>query len=245
MFGNSGFTELEKKNKSPRFSSGNKSLDKLLKGGFHQDLIYLLYGDSRLIPDILQKTAVLSYRTKDFNKRVAYVDCNNKFNPYDISKLAVKEGFSPVQVLENILISRAFTWEQLVEVLENKIAFLENISILMVSGLTTFWPGYDLKSFEQLLKAVSGIKQVLFKISPLVILTCPMNKYSQIKPQGGKYLTHFGNVLVMINKKERNIEYSLIQHPFLAESQVIEWIPQQPKRRLKRPLKNTTMDQWF
>ena len=72
-----------------------------------------------------------------------------------------------------------------------------------------------------------------------------MNTYSKFKPQGGKYLTYFGNVLVTIDSKKRFIEYRLIQHPFLPERQINKRVPLQPKRGLKIPLKNTTLDQWF
>jgi hypothetical protein len=245
VFNNSGFTELEKKKLLLSYSSGNKVLDEILNGGFRQDLIYLLYGDKRTITTILQKTAVLTFKDRQFSKKVVYIDCNNHFNPYNISKLAVRETLSPVNVLKNILISRAFTWEQMVEVLENRISCLDNVKILMVSGLTAFWPDYELKSFEQLLQALSGIKHILFKTAPLIILTCPSNAYSEIKPQGGKYLAHFGNVLVAINRKERYIEYRLIQHPSLPEERIIERTPSSPKRGRKIPLKNATIDQWF
>ena len=244
MYTNSGLSELEKKKSLPIYSSGDLILDEILSGGFHHDLIYLLYGDKRLIATILQKTAVLSFRGKDFSKKVAYVDCINRFNPYNISKLAVSEGLPPVKVLENILISRSFTWEQMVEVLENKISTLKDIKILMISGITSFWPNYEQLAFEQLLQAISGIKQTLFNSAPLTILTAPLNKHSKFKPQGGKYLEHFGNVLVIINSKERKVEYRLIQHPFLPENVISKQIPKQPKRGLKRPLKNSTLDQW-
>lgn len=245
MFTNSGYSELEKKKSLPIYSSGDRNLDELLSGGFHHDLIYLLYGDQRLIPTILQKTAVLSFRNKNFSKKVAYVDCINRFNPYNISKLAASEGLPPVKVLESILISRSFTWEQMVEVLETKISTLRDVKVLMISGITSFWPNYEQKAFEQLLQAISGIKQTLFRTAPLTILTAPMNKYSKFKPQGGKYLTHFGNVLAIINSKKRYTEYRLIQHPFLPERRITKQTPQQPKRGLKKPLRNTILDQWF
>lgn len=245
VFNNSGFSELEKKKLVSIYSSGDTTLNELLSGGFYHDLIYLLYGDKRLIATILQKTAVLSFRDKDFSQKVAYVDGINRFNPYNISKLAVGQGLSPVQVLTNIIISRVFTWEQMVEVLENKISTLRDVKILIVSGITSLWPNYELKAFEQLLQAISGIKQTLFKTAPLTILTAPMNKFSKFKPQGGKYLAHFGNVLVIIDSKKRYVEYSLIQHPFLPEKRITKRIPQQPKRGLKKPLRNTILDQWF
>lgn len=79
VLGNSGFSELEKKRLLPTYSSGDFKLDKLLSGGFRQDLLYLLYGDKRIIASILQKTAVLSFKDKDFKEKVAYVEFNHPY----------------------------------------------------------------------------------------------------------------------------------------------------------------------
>jgi len=241
----SGFDELRHKLSLPCLKSGDEILDELLSGGFRKDLVYLLYGDRKIIVDIMISTMVLSFKDRNFSKRVAFVDMNNRFNPYKISVLAAAEGLSPKTVLENILISRAFTYEQMVELLENKIALLENIKILGISGITTLWPNYDQSTFEGLLKAISGIKQTILKTNPLILLTAPLNKHSVFRPQGGKYLAHFGSVLILITKKKRFIEYSLIQHPSMPEKTVRKMISLQPKRNLKKPIKNLTLDRFL
>jgi len=76
-------------------------------------------------------------------------------------------------------------------------------------------------------------------------MTAPIHKFSDIKPEGGKYLQHFGTVLISILNKERYIKYTLIQHPSLPERQLRKWIPLKPKRNLSKPAKNTTLDKWF
>ena len=40
-------------------------------------------------------------------------------------------------VLEHILIFRSFTWEQIVEVLQNRICQLENIKMIIIADITT------------------------------------------------------------------------------------------------------------
>ena len=242
---NSSFEEFNRKKLLPIYSSGDKILDELLSGGFQNDLVYLLYGDRKIITDILQKTAVYSFLDKEFSKKVAYVDGNNKFNPYSISKLAASKMLSPRMVLEHILISRAFTWEQMVELLQNRICQLENVKIIMIAGITTLWPNYEQQTFEGMLQAISGIKKLILKSSPVIILTGSVNKYSEFKPKGGKYLAHFGSVLVLINNKERYIEYRLIQHPSKPEMCLIKRKPQKTKRGLRKPMKNTILDQWI
>ncbi len=241
----SGIDELKHKQSLPYYKSGDKILDELLLGGFRQDLVYLLYGDGKIIVDIMINTMVLSFQGNNFSKRAVLVDMNNRFNPYKISILAAAVGLSPKTVLENIIISRAFTFEQMVEVLENRVFDLELVKILGVSGITTLWPNYDQNTFEGLLKSISGIKKTILKNNPLILLTAPLHKNSEFRPQGGRYLAHFGSVLVMINNKKRYIEYSLIQHPSMPEKTVKKMKPPPLKRNLKIPLKNLTLDQFL
>ena len=116
MVFDSGLREFEKKNSVPIIPTGNETLNKLLLGGFHLDLLYLLYGDKRITTDILLKTAVNAQITLNKNTildnsvKVAYVDGINRFSPYKIAKYAVNLRLNPRTVLENILISRVFTW---------------------------------------------------------------------------------------------------------------------------------------
>lgn len=98
---------------------------------------------------------------------------------------------------------------------------------------------------KPLLKAISGIKKTILKINPLILLTAPLNKHSVFRPQGGKYLAHFGSVLILITKKKRFIEYSLIQHPSMPEKTIRKMISLRPKRNLKKPIKNLTLDRFL
>jgi hypothetical protein len=232
-------------------SSGDSTLDELLGGeGFHKDLIYLLYGDKKRTTNILLSTAVIAQKTYvnggiGNDIKIAFIDGNNRFNPYNVSKLAVSLRLSPRQVLENILIARAFTWDQMVELLENRLAKLDRIKVVLISGITTLFQSYEKQTFEDLLKAINGIKTILSSTRPLIILTAPLNEFSLYRPKGGKILSHFGSVLVLINENERNIEYQLIQHPFLPEKRLLKWKPQIPKRNLSNSTKNMTLDCFF
>ena len=244
----SGFTVFEKNNRSPPISSGDKTLDELLSGGFHKDLVYLLYGDKKLTSNILLTTSVIVQ--KAFSNgglgegiRVAFIDGNNRFNPYNISKYAVSQNLSPQKVLENILISRAFTFDQIIEILENRLSMLEDVKVVLISGITTMFEGYEKQTFEELLRAIDGIKQMLWKTKPLIIITAPLHEHSLFRPKGGKILSHFGSVLVMINDDERYDEYVLVQHPYLPENRLLKWKPRTSKKKI--PLKNATLDCWF
>jgi DNA repair protein RadA len=247
---NSGFSVYHRNNKLAFISSGDSTLDVLLGGGFHKNLVYLLYGDKKKTTDILLTTAVISQKSIAYGGfgeglKIAFVDGNNRFNPYNISKFAVLQHLSPQKVLENIVIARAFTWDQMIELLENKLSTLEQVKVVLISGITSLFQSYEKQTFEDLLRAIDGIKKILEKSNPLIILTSPLNEYSLFKPKGGHILSHFGNVLVLINDDERFTEYILIQHPFLPEKRLLKWKPRKPKRNLSKSLRNTTLDCWF
>ena len=250
----SGFKVYRKYNDVPLISSGDTTLNQLLGGGgFHKDLVYLLYGDKeakRRITNILLTTAVnaqKSFVNGGFGDRikVAFVDANNHFNPYNVGKYAVSQHLSPKQALENIQVARAFTWDQMVELLENKLSKLEHVKVVLISGITTLFQAYEKHSFEDLLRAISGIKKILERANPLIVTTAPLNEHSTFRPKGGKILSHFGSVLILIRESERNVEYVLIQHPYLPENRLLKWKPKEPKKNLSNSLKNTTLDCWI
>lgn len=243
-----GFKVFKRNSHYPLISSGDPTLDELLSGGFHRDLVYLLYGDKKLTTNILLTTAVIAQKAfcnggLGEGIRIAFIDGNNRFNPYNVSKFAVSQNLSPRKVLESILISRAFTWDQTVEILENKLSALEDVKVMLISGITTMFENYEKQTFEDLLREIDGIKQMLGKSKPLIIITAPLHEHSLFRPKGGKILSHFGNVLVMINDDDRYVEYTLVQHPYLPEKRLKKWKPRKSKKKV--PLKNTTIDYWF
>ncbi len=70
------------------YPSGDKTLDLLLTGWFRQDLIYLVYGNRKIITDILLQLSVDSFKKYCFEKKVVFIDENNRFYPYHLSKSA-------------------------------------------------------------------------------------------------------------------------------------------------------------
>ena len=116
-------------------------LDALLKGGFAPGPVYFLYGPKKMLSSILMKTAVNSIKKNDeehSSHLIAYIDGENRFNPYLISKIAVSNRLNPSFVLKHIIVSRIFTWDQMVEVLYEKLSTIhENkINLVLVDGIT-------------------------------------------------------------------------------------------------------------
>ncbi|MBN1214925.1 MAG: hypothetical protein JXA99_05715 [Candidatus Lokiarchaeota archaeon] len=246
----SGFGVHKNNSHYSPISTGDVTLDKLLNGGFHRNLVYLLYGDEKVVTNILLYTSVIVQQSSSNGGmgegiKVAFVDGKNRFNPYNISKFSVIHNLSPRKVLENIVIARAFTWDQMVELLENQLAKLEEIKVVLISGITDLLQNYEKQTFEDLLKMIGGIKKILSKTDPLIIITAPLHKSSFFRPKGGKILSHFGNVLVLVNNEERYVEYTLVQHPFLSEHRIVKWKTCIPKRNLAKRSRNTTLNTWI
>ncbi|MGM0469753.1 MAG: hypothetical protein ACQERB_13215 [Promethearchaeati archaeon] len=246
----SGLGVYDNNKKQPPISTGDSTLDELLNGGYRKNLVYLLYGDQNKTTNILLTTSVIVQKAfanggLGDGIRVAFIDGNNRFNPYTISKFAVSKKLSPQKVLENIIIARAFTWDQMVELLENRLKKLEDVKVVLISGITNLFQSYEKQTFEDLLRAINGIKETLSKTNPLIVISALLHECSQFRPKGGKILSHFGNVLIMIKDEKRYTEYSLIQHPFLSENNLKKWKPRKPKKHLKNNSKNATLDCWI
>ena len=244
----SGYAFYKENSKYPLIPSKDSKLDELLSGGFHRELIYLLYGSKKITNDILHSTAVSfqkEFLDDGFGGRIAYVDATNKFSPYKISTLSLSMRLSPSLVLDSILISRAFTWPQMVEILENKLLKMSDVRMVLVSGITKLFEGYERSTFEDLTRAINGIKKVAQKTKSLVIMTAPLHEYSYVRVKGGNILSHFANVLVLINDEDRFTEYRLIQHPYLPNKRVIKWKARKQKVDESKTLKNTTLDFWL
>jgi hypothetical protein len=59
-------------------------------------------------------------------------------------------------MLDKILISRTFTWEQMVELLENRAAGLESMKLFIVSGLPFYFPTMNSRVFSSFRRRFSG-----------------------------------------------------------------------------------------
>ena len=91
---------------------------------------------------------------------------------------------------------------------------------------------------------MNGLKEFKKRKDALIVMTAPLNKFSTYKPEGGNILTHFGKVLVLINDAERFTEYALIEHPFMAENKIKIRKAVRPKRGLRKPVRNSSIQEW-
>lgn len=263
---------------SPPLHSGDPTLDSLIRGGFISGPVYFLYGPREVLSLTLMKTAVNSFKaTIDggyASHTVAYIDGENRFNPYLISKLAVSNNLDPSYVLKHTIVSRIFTWNQMVEVLHEKLSSLNenHLKIVLVAGINSLFEetaqpknmsskrvdygfkhqfSLNSKPFQDLNLMFLGLNKIMKHNRPIIILTGTLHSKSQYRPSGGHLLSHFSGIIVGIHDSLRYIDYSLDQHPFLSNHIERYWkpshlrqIPQKSGNFLKIA-HNLTLDQYF
>ncbi|MDH7507124.1 MAG: hypothetical protein QHH15_04990, partial [Candidatus Thermoplasmatota archaeon] len=98
--------------------SGIKELDELL-GGFKSGEITFIDGDSNLILNIPNQVCVNTYCM--LRSSVVYIDGGICADPYRISNYARKMEVNQKEVLEHVLISRAFTVYQLTTLIQERL----------------------------------------------------------------------------------------------------------------------------
>ncbi|MHA1475973.1 MAG: hypothetical protein ACTSQ5_12395 [Promethearchaeota archaeon] len=258
-------------------SSGDPMLDVLLRGGFVPGPVYFLYGPKKMLSSILMKTAVNSLKKNDEEQpshSIAYIDGENRFDPYLISKLAVSNRLNPSSALEHIIVSRIFTWDQMVEVLYEKLSTINKnrINLVLVDGITSMFEktsqlndslrkkryngpitqkSLNSKAFQDLKMMFLGLNKIIERFNPIIILTGPLHSKSEYRPAGGHILSHFSGIIVGIHENLRYIDYSLDQHPFLPNQKERFWSSplsrQSPQKRiaLSKTIHNLTLDKYL
>ena len=96
-------------------SSGIAELDRLC-GGFKAGELTLVDGNSTLIADLPHQLCVNTYRT--FHSETIYIDAGMCADPYKIARYARLRELDQQEVLQNVVMSRAFTVYQLSTILQ-------------------------------------------------------------------------------------------------------------------------------
>ncbi|MEE8565193.1 MAG: DNA repair and recombination protein RadA [Candidatus Thermoplasmatota archaeon] len=107
-----GITLLEKRAKIGRITSGSKSFDELLGGGFETQSIIELFGEfGSAKTQIAHQLCVAVQLPTDLgglNKQAFFIDTENTFRPERIQQMAEALDLDPDNVLQNIHVARAY-----------------------------------------------------------------------------------------------------------------------------------------
>jgi DNA repair protein RadA len=107
-----GIALLEKRAKIGRITSGSKSFDELLGGGFETQSIIELFGEfGSAKTQIAHQLCVAVQLPTDLgglNKQAFFIDTENTFRPERIQQMAEALDLDPDNVLQNIHVARAY-----------------------------------------------------------------------------------------------------------------------------------------
>jgi predicted ATP-dependent serine protease len=201
--------EYDRQKGATKLSSDNSELDDLLGGGFTPQTLYLLYGERSPIRRIflsLSVTAQLPASLNGFDSEVIYVDGDVSFDPYFISQKAIIKKLNPNLTLSRILISRSFTWEQMVDIVINKMKGLD-ARLLLISGLTSMFDPTTRSCFGDLLKILGNLKKFALEKNAVIEISTGYAQNSRFKPAGGKIMSHYADIIVNVSDYKNRVEF--------------------------------------
>lgn len=216
-------------------STSISDVDDMLGGGFEPGLFNLVYGEAHASVTSLLLSASVTSQLPSFNNgagsKVVFIDVWNSFNPYTVSCKAASLGLNPETVLEGILVSRAFTSGQVEQLILKKVEEeIERIGarVLIVSGLPALHLADDPKGPKQetlskLVEIYGQLHRLSFQRNIVVVASTGLAENSEYRPAGGRALSHYANVHLMVRERPRVTEYILVKHPAISERKALVW----------------------
>ena len=128
-----------------RVTTGSKELDTLLQGGIETGCITEAHGEFKTgktqLSHTLCVTSQMSLEDGGGAGKVCYIDTENTFRPERIKAIAERFGLDPGDVLENIIVARAYTSEHQSQIITEAAAhFTESpFRMLIIDSLTGLW----------------------------------------------------------------------------------------------------------
>ena len=99
---------LKKREKVRRITTGSKSFDDLVGGGFETGAIVECYGEFGSGKTQIGHILAVNCQKNDENAVAVYIDTENTFRPERIIQLAKGAGVDPEKALKNIRVARAY-----------------------------------------------------------------------------------------------------------------------------------------
>ncbi|EME32481.1 DNA repair protein isoform 2 [Galdieria sulphuraria] len=238
----SGLEVRERRKNLIHITTGSSALDELLGGGIETSSITEVFGEFRSgktqLAHTLCVTAQLPKSVNGAEGRVAYIDTENCFRPERIVEIAERFELDPEEVLDNILVARAYTSEHQIELLVHIAAKMveETFGLLIVDSATAlFRVDYSgrgelserqqkLNRFmSQLLKLSEQFNLAVF-ITNQVMSTpdgsAGMFVVDPKKPVGGHVIAHASTTRIMLRKGRGEQRVAKIyDSPMLAENE--------------------------
>jgi len=240
------YWELEKK--KLRCTTGSKALDSVLGGGIETRAITEFggkYGSGKTqICLMLCVTAQLKPEQGGLDGSVLFFDTEGTFSPKRVYQIAAENGLDPAQALSNIILSRVYTSDHQMFLLENAFdkCAEENVKLVIVDSVISHFRG-DFIGRETLADKQQKLNLYmhrLLRMAEVLNIAVVVTNQAQTepvqwagqtqpldKPAGGNILAHACNTRVWLRRaKEGKRIAKVFDSPYLPESECVFRITQ-------------------
>jgi len=115
-----GFDYMLKRSKVFKVSTGSASVDAILGGGIESQSLTEVFGEFRAGKTQFSHTLCVTAqipRTGYSGGTAIFMDTENTFRPARLTQIASRFGLDPSKVLKNVVVTRVYTTEQMIEAL--------------------------------------------------------------------------------------------------------------------------------
>lgn len=230
----------DKRKKIGRISTGSRNFDKLLGGGIETGAITEVYGEFGSGKTQLCHTASvivqLSRSQGGLDGGALYIDTENTFRPERIETISWARGQNPKQILDNIIVARAYSssHQELILSESSRIIESQNIKLLIFDSAISLYRseflGLSALSVRQqrLNKLVHAIMRIAETHQIAVLLanqvqSSPETGFGTIsfKAAGGNIFAHSSTYRIFLRKSNRNRIARMVDSPNHPESEIL------------------------
>lgn len=231
---------LNRRKNVKHITTGSFSLDELLGGGIETQGITEFYGEYRTgktqICHTLSVTVQLPFEKGGLKARALYIDTEGTFRPERIIPIAKRFDLDPDDVLDNIIVARAFSSDHQIEIVRKikKYIQLRNIGLIVVDSLTNHfraeYVGIDTLAVRQqkLNIHLHDLQRIAFAFNIAVVVTNqvvtnPATFYGNpISAIGGNILAHNVTTRISLRKGKGTKRIAKLEDsPYLPESEAV------------------------
>lgn len=193
-------------------SSGIKKLDKLI-GFIPRGKVVFVQG-LRLRKHILELFCLRSIT--QYQNYCIFIDGANSFDPYLLSKLANIMKQNPKEVLNKIILSRAFTCHQLASLILHETEIIERFPthLIAISDLLHLFkdPESDIENYEVeiiLTKIVKHLNDIVKEKNVIVVITSDFaNEWLS------RIIESYSDIVLTVKDQKETVHISLDKHEF-------------------------------
>jgi DNA repair protein RadA len=233
-------TELyNKRKKIERISTGSRSFDDLLGGGFEVNAITEIYGEFGSGKNQICHTSSVMVQQKrtegGLEGGVIYIDTENTFRPERIVSISKARNIDYVSVLENIVVAKAFNSAHQELIIHEIGKIIENNSIKLLvldSAISHYRAEYlGRGTLSERQQKINRLMHILIRISETykiaVILTNQIQSVPDtifgdpFKPAGGNIIAHSSTYRIYLKKAGKNRIARIVDSPYHPEIEAL------------------------